>query len=91
MNLPRSYGSRVYLAHVILVGLGLVFLLIGWWRTGVLLIGVTFVLATVARFFVPEDHVGMLGVRGRVFDMIWMGTLGTALTALAFIVPSTWP
>ena len=91
MKLPRSYGSRVYLAHVILVGLGLVFLLIGWWRTGVLLIGVTFVVATVARFLVPEDHVGMLPVRGRVFDMIWMGTLGTALTALAFIVPSTWP
>ena len=90
MKLPRSYGSRVYLAHLVFVGLGLIFLLVGWWRTGIFHIGITFVKAAVARFFITEEH-GMLGVRGRVFDVIWMGLLGTVLTALAFIVPSTWP
>ena len=89
MKLPRSYGSRVYLAHLVLVGLGLIFLLVGWWRTGVFLIGITFGLAAVARVFITEDHVGMLGVRGRVLDVIRMGTPGTARSALGW--SSCWP
>ena len=91
MKLPRSYGSRVYLAHLILVAVGLILLLVGWWRSGIFLISLTFVGAAIARFFISDDHVGMLGVRGRFFDIVWMATLGIALGTLAFVVPSSWP
>lgn len=90
MKLPRSYGSRVYLAQLIVVALGLVFLLLGWWRPGISLIAISFIVAAIARAVIPEDHVGMLGVRGRIFDIIWMSILGVSLGVLAIIVPNSW-
>lgn len=90
MKLPRSYGSRVYLAQLIAVAVGLVFLLLGWWRPGVGLIAASFVVAATARAVISDDHVGMLGVRGRIFDITWMSVLGVSLGVLAIIVPNSW-
>lgn len=87
MKLPRSYGSRIYVAHLAVVVLGLVVMLSGFWRSGIGLVGVSFALAALARAWVSEDHTGMLRVRGRTFDIIWMGFLGFALCTLAIIVP----
>ncbi len=90
MKLPRSYGSRVYLAQLIAVAVGLIFLLVGWWRTGISLIAISFILAAVARAMISDDHVGMLGVRGRLFDILWMSVLGVSLGVLAIVVPNSW-
>ena len=49
--------------------------------------GASFVAAAIARMFVPLDHTGMLRVRGKVFDVAWMGFLGVSLVVLSFIVP----
>ena len=87
MNLPRSYGSRIYLLHLLVVAIALVVIYLGWWRTGIFLIGASFVAAAIARMFVPLDHTGMLRVRGKVFDVAWMGFLGVSLVVLSFIVP----
>lgn len=87
--LPRSNGSRVYLLHLLAVAAGLLIVVAGWWRAGVVVIGVSFLAAAAARMVVPPDHTGMLRVRGKAFDVTWMGFLGVALVVLALVVPGT--
>ena len=41
----------------------------------------------VARSVVPVSHTGMLRVRGKFFDMLWMTLLGVALIVLALVIP----
>lgn len=84
---PRSRGSQIYLALLTGVAVGLVLVLVGPWRAGVLVIGLSFVLGALARAVVPQDHLGMLRVRGRTFDITWMATLGVSLSVLALVVP----
>lgn len=86
--LPRSNGSRIYLLHLAAVAAGLIVVILGWWRIGVFVIGASFLASAAARMVVPLDHTGMLRVRGKAFDVAWMGFLGVALVVLALIVPA---
>jgi len=88
VKLPRSYGSRIYLLHLVAVAVGLTLVAVGPWRVGVVVIGVSFLVAAAFRMVVPLDHTGMLRVRGKLFDVVWMGFLGVSLVVLALIVPS---
>ncbi|WP_313405327.1 DUF3017 domain-containing protein [Aeromicrobium sp.] len=88
MKLPRSNGSRIYLLHLLAVAVGLALIATGPWRAGVMLIGVSFLVAAAFRTVIPLNHTGMLRVRGKVFDVVWMGFLGASLVVLALIVPS---
>ena len=87
MKGPRSRGSQFYLLQllVVLVGLGMV--VAGPWRTGVAVVGGAFIVGAVARAVVPVSHTGMLRVRGKAFDILWMTLLGVALVALALVIP----
>ncbi len=87
MKGPRSRGSQLYLLQLlsVLVGLGLV--VAGPWRAGVSVVGAAFIVGAIARFVVPVSHTGMLRVRGKVFDMIWMTLLGVALIVLTVVIP----
>ncbi|MGA8986543.1 DUF3017 domain-containing protein [Aeromicrobium sp.] len=84
---PRSRGSQFYLLHLLAVLVGLVLVVAGPWRAGVIVIGVAFVVGAVARSVVPISHIGMLRVRGKAFDVFWMTTLGVALILLAIVIP----
>lgn len=84
---PRSRGSQFYLLQLLAVATGLILVLVGPWRAGLHVIGAAFVLGALARAVIPEDHTGMLRVRGKAFDMFWMATLGLALIVLAIVVP----
>jgi len=88
VKLPRSHGSRIYLLHLLAVAAGLVLIGTGPWRAGVVLIGASFIAAAAARTVIPLDHTGMLRVRGKLFDVVWMGFLGVSLVVLALVVPS---
>ena len=88
MRLPRSNGSRIYLLHLIAVAAGLALVAWGRWRYGVVLIGASFIAAAMFRTVIPLEHTGMLRVRGKFFDVVWMSFLGTSLVLLALIVPS---
>jgi len=88
VKLPRSHGSRIYLLHLLAVAVGLVLVGVGPWRTGIVIIGASFLAAAAARTVVPLEHTGMLRVRGKVFDVTWMGFLGASLVVLGLIVPS---
>jgi hypothetical protein len=85
---PRSRGSQLYLLQLLIVLVGLVLVVAGPWRPGIVAIGMAFVIGALARSVVPVDHTGMLRVRGKVFDMIWMSILGVALIVLALIIPN---
>ncbi|CAO5148457.1 membrane hypothetical protein [Frankia sp. AiPs1] len=73
----------------VLLGVGGGFLLISQnrWRRGLLLIGATLVLAGLTRLAVPTRRMGLLAVRGRVFDTLLLLALGAAVIALTTAVP----
>ncbi|MFO6452767.1 MULTISPECIES: DUF3017 domain-containing protein [unclassified Aeromicrobium] len=88
MKLPRSHGSRIYLLHLVAVAVGLVLVATGPWRAGIVVIGASFLVAAAFRLVIPLDHTGMLRVRGKLFDVVWMSFLGASLVLLAIIVPN---
>ena len=84
---PRSRGSQIYLALLAGVVVGLALVVSGPWRQGLMIVGATFIAASLARAVVPAEHVGMLRVRGKTFDIFWTTTLGVSLVVLALVVP----
>ncbi len=60
----------------------------GHWKRGTALIGVTFLVATGLRLFLPERLVGLLGVRSRFVDGACLALLGAGIIAAALIVPA---
>lgn len=85
--LPRSRGSQVYLLLLLAVSIGLALVAAGPWRLGVGVVGAAFVGASIARVVTPPDHVGMLRVRGKSFDITWTMVLGASLLVLSVVVP----
>lgn len=84
---PRSRGSQFYLLLLVGVAVGLLLVVSGPWRAGLMVVGITFVLGALARVVVSAEHVGMLRVRGKAFDVFWTSTLGISLCLLALLVP----
>nr|WP_256435494.1 DUF3017 domain-containing protein [Aeromicrobium sp. CFBP 8757] len=74
--------------QLVAVVAGLTLIALGQWRLGVGGIGLAFVAGALARSVVPIDHTGMLRVRGKAFDIVWMTTLGVALLVLPFLIPN---
>ncbi|HSP37753.1 MAG TPA: DUF3017 domain-containing protein [Frankiaceae bacterium] len=69
----------------VLVGLALVGQ--DHWRRGLLLAGIGLLAGAVVRLVLPARMVGLLAVRGRVFDAVVLAILGTAVIALTSSVP----
>lgn len=88
LKAPRSVGSSVYLVLLVGVAIGLLLVALGYWRTGVAGIGFTFGVGTLVRAVTSDAHKGMLGVRGRAFDVVWMALLAIGLFSLALLVPN---
>jgi hypothetical protein len=61
------------------------------WRRGMLTVGVTLVLAGVARMLLPGRRIGLLAVRGRLFDAVLLLVLGAAVIGLTSTVPYLGP
>ncbi|MGK2243057.1 MAG: hypothetical protein ACI9JD_005648 [Rhodococcus sp. (in: high G+C Gram-positive bacteria)] len=78
-NLPMLAVLAVIAAAVVLV-------LADRWRRGALVFGVAVIIGAAARWFVPENRVGLLAVRGRVFDTAAMGVMGVLIATLALTI-----
>ncbi len=87
LRMPRSRGSQIYLLLLFGVFAGLMLVIAGPWRVGLMVVGATFVAAALSRVVVSAEHVGMLRVRGKAFDVFWTATLGISLCLLALLVP----
>jgi hypothetical protein len=98
MTRPPLYVRRPFLAGLlrqlpllavlVTVGVGLLVVTIGHWRRGLVVIGLTLVVAAVLRLLLPERTVGFLAVRSRPVDVVLMAGCGITLTVIALTIPS---
>jgi Protein of unknown function (DUF3017) len=70
----------------VLVGLGVVVLL-DRFRRGTLVMAGAVLLGAWLRVLLPERQVGLLRVRGRLFDTATLLVLGVGLSVVALVVP----
>ena len=84
---PVSYGTRLYIVALAGIATSLVIVGVGHWRRGLIILGLTMLCMAMARWLVPEEHTGALGIRARWFDVLWLGGLGLAVIGLALVVP----
>ncbi|UYM03907.1 DUF3017 domain-containing protein [Solicola gregarius] len=88
MSRHLPLGTAVYVLAVVVVAAGLAVLAAGPWRVGMSMCGGAFAAAAVARIAIPERTVGLLRVRRRVIDVLWMGALAGLIITLAIVIPS---
>lgn len=84
---PVSYGTRVYILVLLGLAIGLAVVGFGYWRRGLVLVGLTMLGAAFFRLVLPERHQGALEIRARWFDVLWTGGLGVGIIGLALVVP----
>jgi len=87
---PVSFLRREWALWLVLVVLavGLVTVASGHWRRGTGYVGLAVVLAMMLRLVLPTRTVGMLAVRGRIFDTVTMLLIGGAVVVFSILVPS---
>lgn len=83
----RRLHEAPTVAVVGLLALGLVGVSLGHWRVGAVTIGVAPLLAAFFRLVLPAREAGLLAIRGRTFDVVLLAGLGSAVVALAWVVP----
>jgi hypothetical protein len=70
------------LAALLSVGAGLLLVTLGYWRRGLVVIGLALVGTAVLRLVLPLRRVGLLAVRSRWADVLLLAGTGVALTVL---------
>ena len=70
------------LASILVVGAGLVLVTFGYWRRGLIVIGLALIGAALLRLLLPLRRVGLLAVRSRSVDVLLLAGMGLALTGL---------
>ncbi|MFD7842118.1 DUF3017 domain-containing protein [Nocardia sp. NPDC004340] len=65
-----------------------VFLAWDRWRRGTFFFGGATLLAAALRLMLPTDRVGLLAVRSKGFDVVWLTVLGVAIIVLAATISS---
>jgi hypothetical protein len=84
---PRTRGGLVYLGVLAVAIGGFVLVMLGQWRPGTSLLGITFLLATIGRMALPDRDAGMLKLRRKAIDVPTLLAIGLALIVLASVVP----
>jgi len=88
---PRRYPSTIGGAVYICVGLaaftGLGITVLGPWRTGLTVMGGALIAGAAGRLVLADEKAGMLKVRRKSLDVMFMAGLGAALIVLASVVP----
>jgi hypothetical protein len=80
--------NEIALGGVLLaVVLGLALVGQDHWRRGLLLAGFGLLAGAVLRLVLPGRAAGLLAVRGRMFDVLVLGTLGVAVIVLTSTIP----
>ncbi|ADP84137.1 hypothetical protein FraEuI1c_6153 [Pseudofrankia inefficax] len=57
------------------------------WRVGLFGIGTVLLVLAAARLVLPAHRMGLLAVRGRLFDTVLLTVLGAAVIGLTLTVP----
>ena len=64
---------------LVVVAVGLVIVATGHWRRGAAVLGAAAAVGAALRLVVPDGAIGPLGVRGRLFDVGFIGALAVLL------------
>lgn len=83
-SLKREWALCLVLA---VLAVGLLTVAFGPWRRGAGYVGVAVILAMLIRLVLPTHLVGMLAVRGRIFDAVTMLLIGSAVVVFSIVVP----
>ncbi len=70
------------LATILVVGVGLLLVTFGYWRRGLVVVGLAVLGAALLRLLLPVRRLGLLAVRSRSFDVLLLAATGLALTVL---------
>ena len=65
---------------LLIAAAGLILVALGHWRRGAAVLGVAAWAGAVLRLTVPDAAIGPLGVRGRLFDVVFFAVLALLLT-----------
>ncbi len=84
---PSTLGGAVYLLVALGTAAGLGVVVFGPWRSGLMAMGWALVGGAVARLVLPDDKAGMLKVRRKSWDVVFMAGVGVALVLLSIVVP----
>jgi hypothetical protein len=84
---PRTLGGMVYLAVLLVTGLGIAVVMLDRWRVGLTLMGGALLCGAAARVVLRDHDAGMLGIRRKAVDVATLLLLGSGLVALAAVIP----
>ena len=84
---PSTIGGAFYMGIMVAAAIGMTIVVLGSWRTGVRWIAGALVLAALLRLVLPRRDAGMLAARHRLFDVLFMGSLGGLLLFLVQTIP----
>ena len=97
MTRPPLYARRPFLAGLlrqlpllavlVMVGIGLLLVTFDHWRRGLVVIGLTLIVAGALRLLLPVRRLGFLAVRSRPMDVVLLVGAGLALTVTALTIP----
>jgi len=93
-RLHRAQRRRAVMAQIpfliviAFVLVAILFVVIDRWRRGALVFGIGALVAAVLRAILPASQVGLLQVRGRVFDVSAMAVAGSLILWLASSIDS---
>ena len=97
MTQPPLYVRRPFLAGLlrqlpllavlVVVGVGLLVVTFGHWRSGIVLIGLALLGAAVLRALLPVRRVGFLAVRSRPVDVVLLAGTGLTLAVIVLTIP----
>lgn len=77
----RRLSRAVPIGLVVVVGLvGLLWIATGHWRRGAAVLGAAAAVAAVLRLVVSDGSIGPLGVRSRLFDVLFLLALAVLFT-----------
>lgn len=98
MTRPPLYVRRPFLAGLlrqlpllvvlVVVGTGLLLVGVGYWRQGLVVVGLALVGAGALRLLLPVRRAGFLAVRSRPVDFVLMASAGLALAVIALTIPA---
>jgi hypothetical protein len=76
------------LAVLVMVGVGLLLVAFDHWRRGLVVIGLSLIIAALLRLLLPVRRVGFLAVRSRPMDVVLLAVAGLALAVTALTIPA---
>jgi len=72
-----------WLAIVVgIMAVGVVLIALGLWQAGSCLMGAGMIVGALMRLSIPSREIGLLRVRGKAFDVLWMLAVGTGIIAM---------